>query len=184
MKKSILVGALVVSVLSIGAYAHGGDGDNDGNMMGNGGMMGNGNSQGMMRSNGQGYNNQKMMGRGGFNGHHRGGSFSGMMGGQQGGMMGGNAGMFANLKLSDEQSYKISILRDEMHLEMRKFMGPNAHGMMSGFIGENGFDKEGFVKKSDDIHEKMSKIMSENMEKMFNVLTKEQRTQLKSNLEQ
>lgn len=105
--------------------------------------------------------------------------------GMMGQMMGAQAGMmnmFQNLKLSNDQRYNISILREEMRLDMRKLMGPDHRKEMSNFITSNGFDKAGFIKEANEMHDKMLKIKADNMEKMFKLLTKEQITQLKKNI--
>lgn len=92
----------------------------------------------------------------------------------------GMQGMFGKLNLSSEQKYKISILRDEMKLEMKKLMGPKKRNMISTFITNDGFDRDAFIKNSNDMHQKMQKIRADFMEKAFKILTKEQIKNLKS----
>jgi Spy/CpxP family protein refolding chaperone len=140
------------------------------------------NRQGYMNQRGNMQNRQGMMGQRGMMGGQ-----SGMMGKRMmmGGMMNHQRGMmsmFQNLKLSDDQRYKISILRDEMRLDMRKLMGPNHRKEIFNFVSENGFDKAGFKKEMNQMHDKMLDAKADNMEKMFKILTKEQIIQLKKNI--
>ncbi|MDX1809452.1 MAG: Spy/CpxP family protein refolding chaperone [Sulfurospirillaceae bacterium] len=90
--------------------------------------------------------------------------------------------MFAGLNLNNEQRYKLSILRDEMRLNMKKMMGYNRQGKMAAFISDKGFDKQAFEKYADNMHKHMLKIKADYMEKAFKILTKEQISELKSNL--
>ncbi len=221
MNKKVLVTGLLASVLTVAVYAHGGNGDQDGGMMGQqqgqqGYMNQRGNMQGQQgqymqgqRGNMQGRQGQYMQGqqgnmqgqqgymnqRGNMQGqqgymNQRGsmiGGQSGMPGkyGMMGQMMGAQAGMmnmFRNLNISNNQRYKISILREEMMLDMRKLMGPDHIKEMSNFITNKGFDKSGFIKEATQTHDKILKITADNMEKMFKLLTKKQITQLKKNI--
>jgi len=192
MNKKILVTGLLASALTVAVYAHGGNGDQDG------GMMGQQQGQYMQGQQGnmQGRQGQYMQGQRGNMQGQRGNmqGQSGMMGGQSG-MMGkrmmmgqmmshqsGMMGMFQNLNLSNDQRYKISILKEEMKLDMRKLMGPNHRKEMFSFMTTNGFDKAGFKKEARQIHNKMLNIKADNMEKMFKILTKEQIKQLKKNI--
>ena len=209
MNKKILVTGLLASALTVAVYAHGGSGDQDGGMMGQqqgqymqgqqGNMNQRGNMQGQQGSMNQrgnmqgqqGYMNQRgnMQGQQGYM-NQRGnmiGGQSGMPGkyGMMGQMMGAQAGMmnmFQNLNISNDQRYKISILREEMMLDMRKLMGPDHIKEMSNFITNKGFNKLGFIKEATQMHDKILKIKADNMEKMFKILTKEQITQLKKNI--
>ena len=88
--------------------------------------------------------------------------------------------MFANLNLSNDQQFKLSILRDEMRLEMRKARGVQPQYMMN-FIGANGFDKKAFMKEVDSKQTKIMTIKVNHMEKVFEILTKEQVGKLKKN---
>ena len=189
MNKKILATGLLAGVLAVSGYAHGADGDQDGGM-----IMGQQQGQYMnQRGNMQGqqrYSNQRgnMQGQQGYMNQKRGmHGQRGMMGksGMMGQMMGAQArmmNMFQNLKLSNDQRYKISILRDEMRLDMRKLMGPNHRKEMFKFVTANGFDKAGFKKEINQMHDKMLDAKADNMEKMFKILTKEQITQLKKNI--
>ena len=190
MKKRTLAVVAIAGVLSVGAFAHGGD--NDGDMMsGQQGMMG---GQQMMKGQ-QG----KMQNRQGMMGNQQGvmPRQRGMMGGQQGmmsgrqGMMGGRGNMmgrgmgmmggmhmFAKLNLTNDQRFQLSILKDEMRLEMKKLMyGTKKH--MGGFIKGDSFDKKAFQDTMNANHKKMLKLMSNNMAKAFSILNKSQIEQLK-----
>ena len=174
MKKKILVTGLLVSVLSIAGYAHGGNDQNQNMMM----------NRGNMRANSAMQQKGMMMQRQGNMQQQR-----GMMMRQRGGMMGGMMGghskmmkMFRQLNLSQDQRYKISIIRDEMRLDMKKLMGPKKRQQMMNFISINGFDKMAFEKNMNEMHKKMLDIKANSMEKIFNTLTKEQIAQLKKNM--
>ncbi len=188
MKKRTLAVVAIAGVLSVGAFAH--SGDNDGDMMsGQQGMMGG--QQMMQGQQGKMQNRQGVMPR-----------QQGMMSGQQGmmstrrnmmrqngmGMMGGNMGrgmgmmggmhMFAQLNLTNDQRFQLSILKDEMRLEMKKLMyGTKKH--MGGFIKGDSFDKKAFQDSMNANHKKMLKLMSNNMAKAFSILNKSQIEQLK-----
>jgi Spy/CpxP family protein refolding chaperone len=90
--------------------------------------------------------------------------------------------MFSQLKLTDEQQFQISILRDEMKLEMKKLRGAKQQGKMAKFIGDNGFDKEAFTKEANTMKTKKIVLKADHMEKVFKILTKEQIAELKKNL--
>ena len=65
-----------------------------------------------------------------------------------------------------------------MHNEMNTQMNNmNNSGMMS-FINKNGFDKESFKKTMNDRHQTMMNLRANHMERVLNVLTKEQLAQL------
>jgi Spy/CpxP family protein refolding chaperone len=195
MNKKILGTGLLVAVLTVAGYAHGGAGDQDGNggmmqgqgMMNQSGTMYNQNRQGQMSQRGNMQNQQGMIGQRGMMGGQSGMMGKGMMGQMMGQMMSRQRGMmsmFQNLNLNNDQRYKISILREEMRLDMRKLMGPNHRKEMFSFVTANGFDKAGFKKEARQIHDKMLNIKANNMEKMFKILTKEQIVQLKKNIAQ
>jgi len=118
--------------------------------------------------------NQGMMNGGMMNG--------GMM---NGGMMNGGMPMFSQLNLTSEQQHQLSVLRDEMILEMKKQMyNGQAMGQMGSFFQGENFDKDSFKSNMNRQHEKMLTLRANHMEKVFNILTKEQRVQLKKNLGQ
>ncbi len=52
--------------------------------------------------------------------------------------------MFSQLNLTNDQQFQLSILRDEMRLEMRKIRGAKGQGRMMQFVSDNGFDNESF----------------------------------------
>ena len=167
MKKRILVA--LASTLTVGAFAQG--------MMNNQqGMMGGQNQQHMWNK--QGMQNQGMMNF--QQGRHHG---KGMMGGQGMGMMSGGMQMFSQLNLTDEQTFQLSILKDEMRLDMKKLMySQKRMGQMGEFIKGDSFDKSSFKKHMNVKHEKMLDLRANNMEKAFKILTREQVAELKKNL--
>ncbi|WP_331775609.1 Spy/CpxP family protein refolding chaperone [Sulfurospirillum sp. 1612] len=156
MKTKILLGTLLAGALSASLYASGYNMPNN-----NPGMMG---PQNMQRGNMMNCNHKK-----GMKAMHK---------------RGGRMMMFANLNLSPEQRYQLSILRDEMKLDMKKARGFKRQGKMVQFIKGDHFDKDAFIKYSNKMHEKMVEIRANHMEKVLKVLTKEQVTQLKQNLAQ
>jgi len=161
MKKTILVTAALVGTLTTGAFAYGGNG--------------NGNGKGMKNQQGMQQQTQKK-------GWH--GNKMRQNGNQHNNMMrqrGGNQ-MFSQLKLTEDQQFKISILRDEMRLEMRKLRGVNKQGKNLKFLGSNGFDKKAFSKERTEMQEKRIALRADHMEKVFKILTKEQIAELKKNL--
>ena len=174
MKKITLLAVALGSALTVGAFAHGMN--NQQNMPNQGMMNGQGagmmmNSQNMQRGNCMGMNGKSM---------HRGNVI-----GMRGSMMNGGMPMFSQLNLTSEQQHQLSILRDEMRLEMKKqrYSGKQMGQMGTFFKGDN-FDKDSFKSNMNGQHEKMLTLRANHMEKVFNILTKEQRVQLKKNLEQ
>jgi len=117
----------------------------------------------------------------------QGGMGQGMMmqgGGMQKGMHGGmGMQMFQNLKLSDEQSHKLAILQSEMKLEMTKLHDPKTMNKMQDFMTGDSFNKKEFLKFTGENQAKMNALRADHMEKVFNLLTKEQRAELKVNME-
>lgn len=111
---------------------------------------------------------------------------SGMqMGIQQGmmqkGMRGGQDGMqvIERLNLSDDQRHQLSILRAEMRLEITKLRDPKMMNAMQNLMSADSFDKQAFIKMENDRHTKMLALRANHMEKVFNLLSKEQRAELK-----
>merc|ERR1711879_417204 len=105
--------------------------------------------------------------------------------GMHSGMMNSGMSMFSQLNLTSEQQYQLSILRDEMRLEMKKHMyNGQAMGQMGTFFQGENFDKDSFKSNMNGQHEKMLTLRANHMEKVFNILTKEQKAQLKKNLGQ
>ena len=105
----------------------------------------------------------------------------GMMQGMHG--RGGGMQMLNQLSLSDDQRHKLAILQSEMKLEMTKLHDPKIKNkMQTALTGEN-FDKKEFIKTSNEMHEKMIALKANHMEKVFNLLTKEQRAELKTLME-
>jgi Spy/CpxP family protein refolding chaperone len=146
MKKKILVASLLAGVLATSGFAYNQDCPNfDQRSMQN--------AKGMQK------------------GFKQNCSMQGKRGMQRGG---GMMPMLANLDLSDEQKYQLSILRDEMRLEMKKSMGMQQRPDFSKFITKDGFDKEAFVKSMDEKHTKMIQIKADHMQKVFKILTKAQ----------
>ena len=129
----------------------------------------NGNCQGMMPS-------QDMMQCG-----------NGGMGGGQGMMMHsgrGGMGMIDQLNLTDDQRHKLAVLHSEMKLEMTKLRDPKMMTKMQDLMSGDSFNKKEFIKLQNDMHEKMVALQADHMEKVFNVLTKEQRAELKTLMSQ
>lgn len=92
--------------------------------------------------------------------------------------------MLQNLNLSDDQRHKLAILQSEMKLEMTKLHDPKMKNKMQGVLSGESFDKKEFIKTSNEMHEKMITLRANHMEKVFNLLTKEQRAELKTLMEQ
>ena len=156
--------ALVSSLAVTGAFAFG---------MGNGDCFGQGvspeNRQMMMQQRGMGY---------GMMGQQRGMGY-GMMGHHGGGMM-----FLRGLDLTADQMHEVSILRDEMRLEMKKSMDPTQRKENAKKIfGADKFDKEAFLKNSQERFESRVAIKAKYMEKIYNILTPEQRKQVSKNID-
>ena len=126
---------------------------------------GGGNCQGMQQD-GMG-----MMQGGGMGG-------SGMMHGNKGGMMG--MPMLQQLNLTDDQRHKLAVLHSEMKLEMRKMRDPKMMSKMQDMMSGESFNKKEFIKLHTEMHVKMVALPADHMEKVFNLLTKEQRSELKT----
>ncbi len=105
-------------------------------------------------------------------------------GGLQQGMHGGCGGhemkMLHMLNLTDDQRHKLAILQSEMKLEMTKLHDPKMKEKMQSMMSGENFDKKEFVKMQNEMHEKMTALKANHMEKVFNLLTKEQRAELKN----
>ena len=191
MKNRTLATVALVGTLTVGAFAHGVENQGMMNRQGvqNQGMMNGGMMNRKNMSNGKNMQNRGMMngqGKGVMNGGMMGGQGMGMMRGQgmgmmRGGMMHGMQ-MFSQLNLNKEQKFQLSILRDEMRLEMRKLMHDGQQmGQMGKFIKGDSFDKNSFKEHMNQKHEKMLNLRANNMEKAFKILTKEQIEELKKN---
>lgn len=154
MKKVILTSVLLAGLAATSAFAY------------------KGNCQ--MQGDNQGCNKSQMQKDCGMKGEKR--FHKGMKRGgfNKGGMM------FSQLDLSDEQKYQMSILRDEMRLEMKKEMGMKKRGQMQKFITADGFDKDAFIKDSNERHQKMTELRAKHMEKVLALLTKEQIAKLQT----
>lgn len=153
MKKVILASAVAFGVLATSALAYQGDCPR-----GERGMMQN--PQGMQMQGARGD-----CAKGFKQGFHK-----GMRHG--GGMMGKGGFMFSQLDLSDDQRYQLSLLRDEMRLEMKKAMGPKGQRPMQQFITDDGFDADGFKAYMETRHTKMSALKAEHMKKFLHCLQK------------
>lgn len=157
MKKNILVAAALIATLSTGAFAYNQNkGDCDGQRMQQNKMQ----KQGMQKGMKQGM--QK-------------GMKQGMQKRNKGGMR-----LFSQLNLTDEQKYNLSILKDEMKLEMKKSRGFKKQNRSAQFVSEDGFDKASFIKSSNERHAKKLALKANFMEKAFKILTKDQVAQLKT----
>ena len=104
--------------------------------------------------------------------------------GMQQGMMGGRGGMqmLQSLNLTDDQRHKLSILQSEMKLEMTKLQDPKMMSKMQDFMTGESFNKKEFLKLTGENQAKMNTLKADHMEKVFNLLTKEQRAELKANM--
>jgi len=102
-----------------------------------------------------------------------------MMHGGKGGM-----GMMEQLNLTDDQRHKLAIYQSEMKLEMTKLHDPKMMTKMQELMSGDTFNKKEFIKLHNETHEKMVAIQADHMEKVFNVLTKEQRAELKTLMSQ
>ncbi|WP_263831889.1 Spy/CpxP family protein refolding chaperone [Sulfurospirillum oryzae] len=98
-----------------------------------------------------------------------------MMHGGKGGM-----GMLQQLNLTDDQRHKLAVLQSEMKLEMTKLRDPKMMTKMQDLMSGESFDKKAFIKMHNEMHEKMVTLQADHMEKVFNLLTKEQRAELKT----
>ncbi len=109
-----------------------------------------------------------------------GGMGGGMMmyGGGRGGMMG--MPMISQLNLTDDQRHKLAILQSEMKLEMTKIRDPKMMTKMQDLMTADTFNKKDIIKIHNEMHEKMLALQADHMEKVFNILTKEQRAELKT----
>lgn len=104
-------------------------------------------------------------------------------GGMQHGMHGGCGGemhMLRMLNLTDDQRHKLAILQSEMKLEMTKLHDPKMKEKMQNMMSGENFDKKEFMKMQNEMHEKITALKANHMEKVFNLLTKEQRVELKN----
>ena len=98
--------------------------------------------------------------------------------------MGGRGGMqmLQSLNLTDDQRHKLAILQSEMKLEMTKLHDPKMMSKMQDFMTGESFNKKEFLKLTAENQAKMNTLKADHMEKIFNLLTKEQRAELKANM--
>jgi Spy/CpxP family protein refolding chaperone len=106
----------------------------------------------------------------------------GMRGGRSDMMMG--MPMFEKLNLTDDQEHKLDVLRSEFKLEMTKLRDPKMMTKMQDLMSGESFNKKEFIKLNNEMHEKMVAVQADHMEKVFNILTKEQRAELKTLMSQ
>lgn len=103
--------------------------------------------------------------------------------GGSGMMMGGKGGMMPQLmqlNLTDDQRHKLAVLQSEMKLEMTKIRDPKMMTKMQDLMTADSFNKKEFIKIHNEMHEKMLALQADHMEKVLNLLTKEQRAELKT----
>ncbi len=86
--------------------------------------------------------------------------------------------------LSDEQRHQLQILQSEMRLEMVKMQDPQRRAKMQAMMSADKFDAKEFAKAKQEMFEKRVDIQAKHMEKVFNLLTKEQRVELKNMMAQ
>lgn len=106
----------------------------------------------------------------------------GMRGGRGDMMMG--VPMLEKLNLTDDQEHKLDVLRSEFKLEMTKLRDPKMMTKMQDLMSGESFNKKEFIKLNNEMHEKMVAVQADHMEKVFNILTKEQRAELKTLMSQ
>ena len=104
------------------------------------------------------------------------------MRGAKGDMMG--IPMLEKLNLTDDQEHKLDVLRSEFKLEMTKLRDPKMMTKMQDLMSGESFNKKEFIKLNTEMHEKMVAVQADHMEKVFNILTKEQRAELKTLMSQ
>ncbi|AOO64512.1 Spy/CpxP family protein refolding chaperone [Sulfurospirillum halorespirans] len=104
------------------------------------------------------------------------------MRGAKGDMMG--IPMLEKLNLTDDQEHKLDVLRSEFKLEMTKLRDPKMMTKMQDLMSGESFNKKEFIKLNNEMHEKMVAVQADHMEKVFNILTKEQRAELKTLMSQ
>ena len=98
--------------------------------------------------------------------------------GKKGSIMG-----MANLNLSAEQAYEIKLLRAQMKVERLKAMGPNVKSPKASAFSSDGFDKDAFIKAQTTKAQNKAKIKATYMEKLYNILTPQQREQWVKNIQ-
>jgi Spy/CpxP family protein refolding chaperone len=100
---------------------------------------------------------------------------------QHKGQMGQMRGM-ANLNLTPEQLHEIKVLKAQMRVEHLKAKTPGSSAK-SMALSQEGFDKEAFIKAQTDRAKQKAEIKATYMEKLYNILTPEQRQQWVKNME-
>ncbi len=87
--------------------------------------------------------------------------------------------IFQSLDLSDDQKEQLNDLRKEMRETMKSLRDPQkAKEELLGYFSEEGFDKDGFVNKVSEKFDEKIKIRADYIEKMYNILTPDQRKEL------
>ena len=87
--------------------------------------------------------------------------------------------VFQSLDLSSDQKEQLMTLRKEMQETMKSLRDPQkAKEELLGYFSEEGFDKDGFVNKVSEKFDEKIKIRADYIEKMYNILTPEQRKDL------
>lgn len=111
------------------------------------------------------------------------GEMKGCMDGEKGGFDKG--GMFYDVNLSEaqkDQLFKLSQEQREKMYEHKK--GCKAKMGMDEYIKNGKFDKETFVKEHSKKAQDMATLRAENFEKMYNILTEEQKKELLSKMKE
>jgi len=91
----------------------------------------------------------------------------------------GESGMFYGLNLSDTQKDQLFKISQEQREKMYKHgKSCGAKEGVDGYIKDGKFDKEGFVKEHSKKAQEMATLRADNFEKMYNVLTDEQKKEL------
>lgn len=99
------------------------------------------------------------------------------MRGQKGGMFG-----LYNIDLTPEQMHEVRLLRAQMQVDRIKANDPANRPMLKAF-SDGEFDKEVFVKIQVDKAKQNAELKATYIEKLYNILTPEQRKQWIKNME-
>lgn len=111
----------------------------------------------------------------------------------QQGMMGSRMGhkgqhgtmrMLQGLDLTPEQTHELRLAQAQMRVEMIESMTPGQNPkMMQEAFSASGFDKKAFVEARVENAKAKSELKAKHIEKVYNILTPEQREQFVKNME-
>lgn len=91
--------------------------------------------------------------------------------------------MLKGLDLSDTQKEKLAAIQQEMREEMQANRGQKQNSPMLSAIKDGKFDKTAYLSASEERFSEMSTKRAEHFEKVYNVLTDEQKKAFISNME-